>query len=281
MKKSSERDFLRLHLCGYGFEDAALLGNKLHFHPFWQMNMVCGGYAFYRTAAGERRIQAGDVIISPPGVRHNIKTVEGCGFCDYSFKFFPGDEFSADQVIFSDPEMRKMQLVWINALGEIFKSIVPPELIRRPVEFPISPDTPGIELIEELLYGFCRRLCDKSNSGESWLLKKIKLAVQSRKGKPLTVSECAGEFNCSSGYLLSLIKKETGLSTKEIIDRERIKIARQFLAYSDITVSQLAEKMGFRDLIYFERFFRKYCGETPSAFRKREKAVLTVSENNG
>ena len=269
--KESEKRVLRLHLCGYGFEDTALLDSKLHFHPFWQMNLVCGGYACYRTSAGQRKILPGDVILAPPGVRHSLATEKDCGFCDYSFKFFPGEKFSAEQVIFSEPEMRESQLIWINALGDIFKSIVPPELIRRPVEFPISSDTPGIELIEELLYGFCRRLCDTGSSRESWMLKKIKMMVQSRKGRPVSVQECAKELNCSTGYLLSLVKKETGLSTKEIIDRERIKAARQYLAYSDISISALAEKMQFSDLIYFERFFRKYSGETPREFRKRSK----------
>ena len=42
MEKSKPRT-LAVHLCGYGFEDPAQLRGKLHFHPFWQLNLVCGG----------------------------------------------------------------------------------------------------------------------------------------------------------------------------------------------------------------------------------------------
>ncbi|MBR2633553.1 MAG: helix-turn-helix transcriptional regulator, partial [Lentisphaeria bacterium] len=191
--------------------------------------------------------------------------------CDYSFKFFPGEEFSADHTIFTEPEQREQQLLWINALGEIFKSIAPPELILRPVEFPLSSDTPGIELLEELLYGFCRRLCAEGDTAGSWVIKKIRLAVQDRKGSAISVEECAEKLNCSTGHLRTLVKQETGSTTKEIIDRERIKIIRQLLVYSNISISEMAKKTGFSDVIYFERFFKKYCGETPRIFRKRSK----------
>ena len=62
-----------------------------------------------------------------------------------------------------------------------------------------------------------------------------------------------------------------GISTKEFIDRERIKTAKQLLTWSNISITHLAEKMGFSDLIYFDRFFKKYSGETPGAFRKRSQ----------
>ena len=219
------------------------------------MNLVCGGYAFYRTAHGRRKILPGDIILTPPGAHHCLETVKGCGFCDYSFKFYPGVDFSASQTVFSEPEMREQHLIWINALGDIFKSVAPPELIRHPVEFPLSADLPGTELLEELLYGFCRRLCSGNAATDSWLLKKLRLMVQSRKGRAISVAECARKLNCSAGHLRLMVRKETGFSTKEFIDRERIKIAKQLLTWSNISITILAEKMGFSDLIYFDRFF--------------------------
>lgn len=268
MEKISEK--LTIHLCGYGFETASPEPVRLHFHPFYQMNLVCGGYAAVYSKSGSRVIRAGDVVLFPPGVHHCMVPGNDCGFCDYSFKFFSGRELSVpERVIFTEPELRGQQLVWIGALGKIFHSIAPPELVKEPIEFPLAGDTPGIELLESLLYGFFRRVSEGDCSTDPPLLKKVKLLVQSRKGDPVTVEECAAHLHCSAGYLLSVLKKETGMTTKEIIDRERIRIAARLLMYSDLPVSALASRMKFSDLIYFDRFFKKYTGESPRSFRKR------------
>ncbi len=276
MEKSTQNHTLSIHLCGYGFEDTSLFSSKLHFHPFYQMNLVCGGRGSFDTAQGRRELLPGDIVLVPPGVHHCLHLEKDCGFCDYSFKFFPGEKLDCGtgRTIFSPPEMRAQQLIWINALGDIFKSIAPPELISVPVEFPIASGTPGLELLSELLYGFCRRLCGNRNPQESWVVSKIKLLVQSRKGKPVTVEECAGHLNTSAGHLLSMVRKETGMTTKELIDRERVRIAQELLSWSNAPVSLLAEKMGFSDLIYFDRFFRKYSGETPRSYRKRNRQTV-------
>ena len=270
MEKSTEKS-LSVHLCGYGFEDPHLLKGKLHFHPFHQLNLVCGGWAHLITSGAKYLLKPGDAVLIFPGTHHLLQLEKDCGFCDYSFKFFAARELAcaSENIVITEPEIRAQQLVWINALGDIFKSIAPPELIRRPIEFPLNSCTPGIELLEELLYGFCRRMCGKNNSQNSWLLRKIKLLVQDRKGRPVKVSECAGHLNCSTGHLLNMVRRETGLSTKEIIDRERIAIAEKMLTCSNVSISRLAENLGFKDLIYFDRFFRKYTGESPGSYRKR------------
>lgn len=270
MEKSKPRT-LAVHLCGYGFEDPAQLRGKLHFHPFWQLNLVCGGWTYFESSSKRYRLEAGDAVLTPPGAKHRLLPEKESGFCDYSFKFFPGEEFDEvpENIIVSEPEVRQRQLVWINSLGDIFKSIAPPELILKPIEFPLDASTPGLELLEGLLSGFCRRLCAGKNSGNSWILRKLKLFVQSRKGNPVSVKECASHLNCSEGHLLKLIRSETGRSTKEVIDLERIKIIRQMLIFSNAPISRIAENTGFNDIIYFERFFRKYTNETPSSCRKR------------
>lgn len=273
MEKSKNYLPLRIHLCGYGFEDPSSFNSKPHTHCFCQMNMVCGGEGYLMTPQKEYHLKAGDIAFTPPGTRHSLRLEKNSGFCDYSFKFFLDDSSlqMPDNVVCTEPELRERQAVWINSLGEIFKTIAPPELIQRPVEFPLSRDIPGMELLEGMLYGFCRSICSSNTANNSWLLKKIKHLVQSRKGKPVSVKECAEYLNCSTGHLLATLRKETGLSTKEIIDRERIDIAKELLIWSDFSITRLARQMEFSDLIYFDRFFRKYTGETPGNFRKHSK----------
>ncbi|HYD68909.1 helix-turn-helix domain-containing protein [Azospirillum sp.] len=48
--------------------------------------------------------------------------------------------------------------------------------------------------------------------------------------------------------------------------------ARRRLIYIAAPVSLLAYELGFQDPAYFNRFFKKLTGETPAAFRKRERS---------
>jgi len=275
---------ISIYLCGYDFDVGSEFISQMHRHSFYQLNLVFSGEAEMESSKGRRLITAGDAILIPPGEEHCLWPRPDSGFCDYSFKFFVKEnkEDLPEYIIFTESELREIQLVWIKALGEIFRSVAPPELFNTSKEFPLDAALPGVELLEQLVWGFCRRIIAGANSEEPWLIRKLKLLVQSRRGAPVTVAECAGHFNCTASHLLTLVRKTSGMTTKEVIDRERIKIAKHFLAYSDISISHLALQMCFNDLIYFDKFFHKYTGETPRNYRKRNRlpAESNVPDKN-
>lgn len=275
MNKSYHKP-ISIYLCGYDFDLGSEFISQKHRHSFYQLNLVCSGQAEMESSKGRREIMPGDAILISPGEEHCLWPEPNSGFCDYSFKFFVRDNQDnfPEHAIFTEPELREQQLVWINALGAIFRSVAPPELFNTAKEFPLGAALPGVELLEQLVWGFFRRIIAGASSEEPWLIRKIKLLVQSRRGAPVTVEECARHLNCSAGHLLTLVRRTGGMTTKEVVDLERIKIAKHFLAYSDISITRLALQMDFNDLIYFDKFFRKYTGETPRNYRKRHQQLI-------
>ncbi len=273
MEKFDSSHLLSIYLCGYDSQKGSEFLSVLHTHPFYQMNLVQTGEADFETSSGVHHLHPGDIVMTPPGQPHTLRLKEDGRFRDYSFKFYlPEQPLNMPKnIIVTEPELREQQLEWITALGGIFRSAAPPEFFQRSKEFSLSPETPGIELLQSLLWGFCLRISNGESAAESWLLRKLKLLVQSRHGEPLSVEECAAHLHCSAGHLLTLIRAETGMTTKSVIDRERLRFAKRMLAYSDISISHLAAKMKFKDLIYFDRFFRKYTGEPPREYRKRKR----------
>ena len=97
-------------------------------------------------------------------------------------------------------------------------------------------------------------------------LSKMSEFIYLRGGGPVTVEDLAEHLNYSPGYLRVLVRQHANLTTKEFIDRERIKIIKEMLRYSDIRIKELAHIMQFHDVKYFTRFFRKYTGETPRSY---------------
>lgn len=82
------------------------------------------------------------------------------------------------------------------------------------------------------------------------------------------VSDYAEIMNLSVFQLNSILHKAFGKKCSEIInDQILLEAKRQLLATSE-QVSQIAFNLGFEDVSYFIRFFKKHLGITPESFRK-------------
>ena len=88
------------------------------------------------------------------------------------------------------------------------------------------------------------------------------------KGLP-TVNYMAGQLNLSSRYLSDLLKKETGKTALELIHIYLISEAKNLLTVADQSVSEIAYTLGFENLPYFSRLFKKEVGISPNQFKKQ------------
>ena len=73
-------------------------------------------------------------------------------------------------------------------------------------------------------------------------------------------------------YVRKLFKSETGVTPREYLLNERMKLARELILsgvtnrYSEYTVSQIAEACGFSEPLYFSRVFKKFYGVPPTEY---------------
>lgn len=79
----------------------------------------------------------------------------------------------------------------------------------------------------------------------------------------VTTSEISEKINVSISYLCRCFKESTGVSVLEYAERIRCRKAREDLSLGIYSVTQVAEKYGFNSLSYFNRRYKKYCGENP------------------
>ncbi|PZU82321.1 MAG: AraC family transcriptional regulator [Chryseobacterium sp.] len=86
-----------------------------------------------------------------------------------------------------------------------------------------------------------------------------------------TVSSVAKELNISSNYLTDLIRAETGKSTISFIREFVIEQAEILLLQTDMNISDVAYQLGFTNVPYFSRFFKKVKGIPPTEIRNQRK----------
>ena len=84
-----------------------------------------------------------------------------------------------------------------------------------------------------------------------------------------SVGDFAGRLNISSRYLTDLLKVETGKTAIELIHIALIGEAKNRLVKKDKTVSEIAYELGFENMSYFSRLFKKETGMLPTSYKKQ------------
>ena len=83
----------------------------------------------------------------------------------------------------------------------------------------------------------------------------------------LSLSELAGFFNYSERQLQRIIKNSTGMSFSENIQRLKLRQAARMLQNPDLSISFIAEELGYTDPSNFRHMFKKYYNMTPTEYR--------------
>jgi AraC family transcriptional activator of pobA len=88
------------------------------------------------------------------------------------------------------------------------------------------------------------------------------------KGLP-TVNAMAAQLNLSSRYLSDMLKQETGKTAIELIHIYLVNEAKNMLKGEHQNVSEIAYTLGFENLPYFSRLFKKEVGVSPNQFKRQ------------
>lgn len=86
--------------------------------------------------------------------------------------------------------------------------------------------------------------------------------------QPLSVADVAMELGISDRYLYNLFIRYEGIAPKKYMNALRVQNAKALLKNSRYTVTEIAAAVGFYDVLPFSRFFSKFVGMSPSAYRR-------------
>lgn len=86
------------------------------------------------------------------------------------------------------------------------------------------------------------------------------------------VNEIADELFVSSKHLSEVLKRETGSTANQHIQKRIVHHARQLLIHTSYTVSEIAFQLGMDNPPYFTRLFKKHEGLSPVEFRNSHQS---------
>lgn len=215
----------------------------------------------------------GTLFISPPGQVHQILETLSATGCYLSFEsrhIGRTAQTSLDNLLEGT-----LIIALSNNERDWFRTIFDSMMKLQDLN-----DSAYRQVEEPLLSAFIEQavLCYKRQSfinSESISLRSISLTkefrnlVKSHFRSIKRPSEFAEMLNITVGHLSDTVKKVTGLSASEHIQKEVMNEAQRLLYYTEISIKEISYQLGYQDTKYFIRLFSKKAGCSPSEYRKK------------
>lgn len=129
------------------------------------------------------------------------------------------------------------------------------------------------ELYYSMLFGYCDAVRKLSLKNYSSPIRRTIEYIRLNLNQELSLDSISGALNLNSYELSRQFKKETGINMTEYINNRRINEAVYILKNKNLSITDVAFTVGFNDVNYFTKVFKKMKGVTPSEYRKNKRSA--------
>ncbi|NOV04233.1 response regulator transcription factor [Paenibacillus planticolens] len=119
---------------------------------------------------------------------------------------------------------------------------------------------------------FVRDHLDSLENSQS-VIEKVKHYIDINLNHEISREDIAKQVFLNADYLNRIFKKETGLPISEYILQQRMKTAKELLIKTEIPISNVATSVGYSNLPYFSKMFKKVTQMSPQDFRQCRQPV--------
>lgn len=244
--------------------------------------IVChDGSAELLVDGATRRIKSGDLFIYPPYAKVELATADSrfaCRICEVDYEFV----MSAMKTISWSPKMQFISRapaveLTPEASGRINELI---GIITRRVDDDATSQLTALTLDclrKALAYEVFRAYTDQVEipaddlSSCDSIVVSFQAALKTDATRFRDVKHYARLQGLTPRYFSTAIRQLTGYPPSYWISRAVIVEARHLMLDSTLSLKEITYRLNFTSQTFFSRWFHQYAGETPSAFRKRNK----------
>lgn len=147
-----------------------------------------------------------------------------------------------------------------------------PELLNSSELFKAIIRCESVSLVMDVISAWCMsvserfayRLWDKKRK----TAEEIKHIIDTEYEKEISLKYISERIFLSSNYTHILFKLVFGTTINHYLTEVRIDNASRLLAETDVPISQIAERVGYKNATYFFSLFKRITGETPAEYRR-------------
>lgn len=130
---------------------------------------------------------------------------------------------------------------------------------------------------EEIMLWFQNRLfipitnilSDKSDRQYVNIADKLVSMIHQQYASDITLESCSALMNFHPVYVSRVFKKEMGVTFSEYLFDYRMNMAKVMLETTDMKISEIGERLQYKNISAFIRGFRKMFGVTPGQYREQ------------
>lgn len=247
--------------------------HELHRHDFFFILALENGEGIHEIDFTSYQVLSNSIFFLRPGQVHQLELKAGCsGFLvEYNTEFYnPNTKLSIQRLRKASSKnycrletkrFEKIQATLTSMFLEYtdkeegYKEVIKANLDVFFIEFvrqspnPNGPPVAINQYTQERLEEF---------------LELMEMHITTHK----LASQYAGFMNLSLYQLNEITKTTLGKITSELINERIILEAKRYLLATPDQIKEIADQLGYEDVSYFIRFFKKHSGYTPEAFRQ-------------
>ncbi|MDI5986031.1 helix-turn-helix domain-containing protein [Halomonas sp. M4R5S39] len=104
-------------------------------------------------------------------------------------------------------------------------------------------------------------------------LASLQALIEAQYRQQPSVESLAGQLGMTSAHLNTLCRRLADRSALQLLHERLLLEAKRQLTYTNMTIGQVADALGFSEPAYFTRFFKRNTGLSPRDFRLRQLAT--------
>lgn len=218
--------------------------------------------ATYTLPDGERiHIQPGSLVYIPQGARYKSRFHQ-CGDTaphTQLLEFELRDENNEPFIAASTITILNQSSTY--NYNRIFEDIV--ALYGKPIR--------PYGLLKSKCYDFLNELCSSFREERIYSKKYMPIAkgvayLEQTSAYDLSIAEIAGLCHMSESHFRKLFEQYSGVSPRQYKTNKLLRQAKDMIRSGDLTIKEISISLGFSDVGYFSRWFKKNAGITPSKF---------------
>ena len=108
------------------------------------------------------------------------------------------------------------------------------------------------------------------------LFHKFINLLSKNEGRTCSVKKYAEELCITPKYLSFICKSVSGKTALEWIHEYTVKSIERYLKHSNLSIKEIADRLGFPNLSFFGKFTKNYLGVSPTEYRRQQSMKKEV-----
>jgi len=229
----------------------------------YQIIYVTKGQGVFETQGRQYRVVPGSIMIVFPGVRHYYKPVYEIGWVEH-WVGFRGEQFdNLARSGFLSPDKPFYEIGLQNNVLEIFSQILEEVKNQKPL-YQIKVSSRILGLIAETL-SVERRNAQPSQSEK--LVERAKFLMEENIYDDIDLNSIAERLDVSTSHLNEVFKTYTAMTPYQYYIHIKLHMGKVLLEQGDLSVKEVAFRLGFQDQYHFSKLFKSKTGIAPSQWK--------------